>query len=382
MSLHALPRLITDLLVTGLGVMAIADGVAHTGLLHPAAVVFTIGWVLALLARRRWPWSPALVPLVLVVHAVALQSWPNESLATMLALFVSAGLFGLEAPVVRALATAPLWPASIGALMLVTSYGEEGLSDVFYPGVVTIVLLGGGTVVGQATRSRRAARGSAEAADRQLAQRRAAIAAEERSRIAQDLRALIAEQIRDIHQRAVSTRSLLERGQTTAAEQILLQIEDAGRETLADLRHMLGLLRRDMTEEALDPQPGIGALDAVVERAQRAGVAVTVVVEGRPAPMPRGVEVVVYRVVERTVEQACRAAGVDRVGVRIRHDPDAVAVNVHAHGLASLVRADHLAIRERVVLYGGDLLIGTDEHDRDVLQVRIPLPAPAQAAPT
>lgn len=379
MSLRSLPRVVIDLVVVAIGVLALAGGVAAAGLVQPVAVVFTTGWVGALVVRHRWYWSPALVPLLLVGHAVALQSWPNESGLTMLALFLSAGLYGTRAPTAGAVVAAPLWPGAIAVLMLVTDYGESGFSDLFYPGAFSLVLLGGGMVVGRAARRRHDARGLAEQAERDLEERRARIVAAERSRIAQDLRALVADEILGIQRSAHRARDLLERGDAIEAEQALLRIEDAGRGTLADLRHMLGLLRRDMTDDALRPQPDLTALDDVVERAAARGVVVTLAVEGRSVPLPRGVQVVVYRVVERTVEQACRA-GVERMGVRLRHDAGAVEVQVHARGLGALVGADHLAIRERVVLYGGDLLVGTDEHGRDVLQVRIPLSAAAEGA--
>lgn len=381
MSFRALPGIFADLVIVAMGLLSITDALRATGLVHPVAVVFTGGWVVALLARRRLSWSPALVPLLVVGHAVALQGWPNESVATMLVLFGSAGLFGAQVGVSRAVAAAPLWPAAIGALMLVTPYGEAGLFDLFYPATFSLVCLGGGTVVGRATSARRTAQRRAHEAERELEERRAGIIAEERTRIAQDLRALVVDEIQAIQRWAVDTRALLHHNDRAGAEQALLQIENAGRETLADLRHMLGLLRRDMTQGVLRPQPSLAALDEIVQRAALRALKVTLTVEGEPRPLPRGIEVVVYRVVERAVEQACQAA-VPHAEVRIRHDPDVVGVQVLARGLAPLVHHEHLAIRERVVLYDGDMLIGTDEHDRDVLHVRLPLPTTTQGAPT
>jgi signal transduction histidine kinase len=143
---------------------------------------------------------------------------------------------------------------------------------------------------------------------------------------------------------------------------------------------MLGLLRRDMTADALRPQPGIGTLEELVARAGEGGTTVHLTVEGSSDGLPRGVEVVVYRVVERTVEHACRA-GVPQLSVHIRHSAEAVGVQVRGRGIGRLVGEDHLAMRERVVVFGGDLVMGTDEHDRDVLEVRLPLPAAAEATP-
>lgn len=370
---------VPDLLIVVLGLAAVAHGTLAAGF-RPSAVVFTLGWVGALLARWRIPWSPALVPLIIAAHGVALRMWPNDSAVTMLALFVSAGVFGARMPRPRAVIAAPLWPAAVGVLVLTTSYGESGIWDVVYPGGFMLVTLGGGVVVGRATTGRQAASARAAEVEQELEAHRAGIVAEERARIAQDLRALVAAEIHGIRQRTGRARSLLAQGEVAAAEEVLLQIEDAGRESLADLRHMLGLLRRDMAEEALSPQPGMSALADVVGRAEQRGTSVGLVVEGSPVALPRGIEVVIYRVVERTVEQACRAR-VPRLAVRVRYETGAVTVQIHGRGLGRLVDEDHLVIRERIVVYGGDLLVGTDEHDRDVLRVFLPLPGGAGTPP-
>jgi hypothetical protein len=134
----------TNLLVVGMGTLAVADGVRTEGLLQPVAVLFTVAWVVALLVRRSWAWTPALVPLILVTHGVALQGWPNQSGVSMIVLMLSALLFGVWNPPGHVVVAAPLWPAAIGALMLVSGYGEAGLSDLFYPGLYCVVLLGVG----------------------------------------------------------------------------------------------------------------------------------------------------------------------------------------------------------------------------------------------
>jgi hypothetical protein len=145
---QAVVRGLPDLCFVGLGLLALVDGVRAFGLLRPAAVVFTLGWVGALLGRRRVAWSPALVPLIIAAHGVALRSWPNESISTMLALVVSAGLFGTRMPVRRAVAGALLWPGAVGILLLATPYGESGLFDLVYPSLYLLAALGGGMVVG------------------------------------------------------------------------------------------------------------------------------------------------------------------------------------------------------------------------------------------
>lgn len=379
MNLRAAVRLLPDLLVVTLGVGALAQGVMATGVLRPATVVFTFAWIAALLVRRRVRWAPALVPLIVAAHGVALREWPNSSGLTMVALFVSAAMFGARMPVPRAAVAAPLWPAAIGVLMATTDYGEGGLWDVFYPGAFMLALLAGGIAIGRATTGRRTVHEWADEAQRQIELRQEAIVGEERARIAQDLRALIAAEIRGIRELAARTRGQIERGDVVAAERSLLEIEDAGRETLADLRHMLGLLRRDMTDETLQPQPGLGSIADVVERAAQRGLAVDVTVEGTPVALPAGIEVVLYRVVERTVERACDAA-VREIAVRITHESAAVAVQARGRGLARLGGEDYLGIRERVLLYGGDLLVATGER-ADVVDVRLPVPRTAEGMP-
>jgi signal transduction histidine kinase len=357
----------------------LVEGVV-AGFAHPADVVFTAGWAAALLLRRRWVWSPVLGPVVLAAHAAVLLRWPNLSGLTMLALILSALVHGVSSASPRALAAAPVWPAALGVLMLTTDYGTSGLSDLFYPGTFMVVALAGGVVLGMASSGRATASARATAAERELAEHLARIAATERAHIAQDLRALIADEIRGIRASAGHTRALLEAGEEAAAHEALLEIEDAGRATLADLRHMLGLLRRDMTDEALHPQPGMSALDGIVERSAYDGVTIRVTHEGDPFALPPGIEVVVYRVVERAAAQAGRA-GVDRMDVTVHRAPAAVDVHVRARGLGGFLGEDRLAIRERVALYGGDLVVGTDGEDRDVLQVRLPL-QPSAGLPT
>jgi signal transduction histidine kinase len=387
MRLRRLTARVVDGLVVALAAATLAEGAvvslrdgAVAGFLHPADVVFTVAWTAALLLRRRRVWAPALAPVIIAAQGAALLRWPNGSGLVMLALMLSALLHGTTTAAQRAFVAAPLWPAAVGVLILTTEYGESGFSDLFYPGMFMLVALAAGTVLGRAAAGRRTAGDRAEAAARALADQRAQVAAAERASIAQDLRALVADEIRGIQLRAVRTRRLVADGEVAAAEQALLEIEDAGRETLADLRHMLGLLRRDMTDQPVRPQPGLAALDGIAERGARDGVQLHVTFEGATAPLTPGVEVVVYRVVERITDHA-RRSGVARVDVTVRRDPAAVAVHVRARGLGRLIDEDRLAVRERVSLYGGDLIVGTDGEDRDVLQVRLPLPASTAEAP-
>lgn len=381
MSLRTLLRVSVDVLVLGLGVLSLVDAVGGGPVLHPLAVACTLVWVGAMLSRRRVPWSPLLVPLVLAGQAIALESWPNDSAATLLALALAAALYGARVPTRRALAAGWLWPATIAVFMVATEYGEAGWSDLFYPGVFLLLCLGAGMVAARSIGVRKQAREAARRAEEDLQRSRRVIAASERARIAADLRALVAAEIRSVQERVAHTRTLLAAAEVAPAEEALLAIEDAGRETLADLRHMLGLLRRDMTEGALRPQPGITALDGIVTSAERRGLAVALAVEGDQDPLPPGVELVVYRVVERAVDRASRA-GLERATVRIRYAPEDVEVRVHASGLGPLLLADQPAIRERVLVYGGDLLTGTDEEGQDVIRVRLPLPATGAKTPT
>ena len=94
-----------------------------------------------------------------------------------------------------------------------------------------------------------------------------------------------------------------------AARDALASVERTGRETVDEMRILLGVLRQRAADEPFAPQPGLAELDALVERVGNAGLPVEVVVEGRPRPLAAGLDLAAYRIVQEALTNALKHAG-------------------------------------------------------------------------
>ena len=139
------------------------------------------------------------------------------------------------------------------------------------------------------------------------AREQAAIAAE-RVRIGHELQDIIAHSVSAMVMQAGGARRLL-RTEPERARDSILSVEQTGREALADLRRLLGMLRRDDDPRALAPQPGLDQLPALVESHPRTPVSpASCVTEGEPVALTPGIDLVGYRVIEAALAEAPRHA--------------------------------------------------------------------------
>lgn len=201
-------------------------------------------------------------------------------------------------------------------------------------------------------------------ADRQAEAERAV--ASERARIARELHDVVAHGMSVIAVQAAAGRQVL-RTDPDRADQVLAGIEAVGRESLTELRRMLGVLREDADAPAsLSPQPGLADVATSVAEATATGVPTRLVVEGEVRELSAGLELAAYRIVQEALtnvrKHAGRSAGAT---VWVRYAPDSLEVEVVDDGrgaMASLlgVGAGHglIGMRERVEIYGGKLSAG------------------------
>jgi signal transduction histidine kinase len=154
--------------------------------------------------------------------------------------------------------------------------------------------------------------------------------------------------------------------------QALRAIQDTGRATLAELRHLLGALDGDEAADAserpsLQPSPRLRDADRLVQRMRTAGLDVQLHIEGRLADIPPGVDLAAYRVLQEALTNALRHAGRTTVQATVRVKPDDVLVEVVDHGPndASSHQSQKagagrglIGVRQRVTLYGGDVESG------------------------
>jgi signal transduction histidine kinase len=208
--------------------------------------------------------------------------------------------------------------------------------------------------------------------------------AEERGRIARELHDVVAHSVSVmVVQAGVARRSIA--GNPDQATTALTQIEATGRQALAEMRRLLGLLRdhRGGTE-ALAPQPSLAHLDSLVLAAREAGLPVDLTVEGEPRPLPAGIDLSAYRIVQEALTNSLKHAGPARATVRVCYGSRALEVQVWDDGrgrngrVADDGRLDGdghglIGMRERVALFGGALEVGPRPGGGFRVAARLPL---------
>lgn len=192
----------------------------------------------------------------------------------------------------------------------------------------------------------------------QAAEARRAIA-EERTRIARELHDVVAHRVSIMTVQAGAARTVAASDPHQAA-QAMHAVEQAGRQALDELRHLLGVLRPAADGPALAPQPGLDDVRGLVERFRAAGLQVSLSIEGTPVDLPARVEVSSYRIVQESLTNALRHAGPGtraRVSIACREDGVDVTVSDDGHAGGGAPGSGHgiIGMRERAQLLGGDL---------------------------
>ncbi len=207
-------------------------------------------------------------------------------------------------------------------------------------------------------------RAAAAEADRLAEAERAVL--RERSRIAREMHDVVAHGISVIAVQAAAGREIVHADPHKAAE-VFARIEAIGRESLTELRRMLGVLRNEPgAVPSLSPQPSIGDIEAAVAESSAAGVPTTLSVDGEPRELAPGTELTVFRIVQEALTNVRKHAGdAATASVRIAYEPRAVVVEVidDGHGAATALRGvgtGHglIGMRERVEIYDGELTAG------------------------
>ncbi|WP_046778174.1 sensor histidine kinase [Streptomyces yangpuensis] len=209
----------------------------------------------------------------------------------------------------------------------------------------------------------------------------------ERARIAAELHDIVSHNVSLMVVQAGAAREVFATMPEEAAT-AMGAVEQAGRTTMTELRHLLGLLApaqdgADAPYEAqvtaatrLAPQPSLTRLSALVGRFAFAGLPVEVRVSGDPRPLPAGIDVTAYRIIQEALTNALKHGEGGRTQVTVRYAEHALRVEVLSSGPSVLAggapgsrprsagrvaaKAEGtgrglLGLRERVAVYGGDL---------------------------
>ncbi|CAN5541209.1 sensor histidine kinase [soil metagenome] len=232
-------------------------------------------------------------------------------------------------------------------------------------------------------RARRAEADRAEAAGQ-------AVAAE-RTRIARELHDVVAHAMGVMVIQAGAARRVLRR-RPDDAEEAVSTIESTGREALSEMRRLVGVLRENAGLADRAPQPSLERITDLVAAASVEDLPVTLEIVGEPRPLPPGVDLAAYRIIQEALTNARRYAGRARVSVTIGYGPDNLTATVLDDGRGAAAnppigdgpRHGLVGMQERVALYGGTLRVGPRAGGGFEVRASLPLdrrPATATTAP-
>ena len=247
-------------------------------------------------------------------------------------------------------------------------------------GVLFFGLLGGAPwVFGRAIRRRRERehlleeRSSVLERGREEDRRRAV--EEERTRIARELHDVVGHALGVIVLQAAGGRRVLA-AEPAEAERALVTIERTGRGALEEMRRLVDMLRASDEQLGLLPQPGLAQLEALVAQVRDAGLPVEVVVHGDPRPLPAGLDLSAYRIAQEGLTNVLKHAGRAHATVTVSYSDGEIDVEVAddgkgprgsdgtGHGLTG--------IRERVSMFGGEVVAGPRREGGYVVHARLP----------
>jgi signal transduction histidine kinase len=200
--------------------------------------------------------------------------------------------------------------------------------------------------------------------------------AEERARIARELHDIVAHAVSVMVLQVGAIRHKLP-AVLEEEKEALRGVEQAGRRALTEMRRLLAAMRSEGEEAELVPQPGLDGLDSLLEQVGRAGLPVELHVDGVPVPLPRGIDLSAYRIVQEGLTNALKHARASNADVTFRYRLDELEIEVRDNGQGSST-SDGLGhglvgVRERVKIYGGEMTAGTANGGGFVLSTRLPL---------
>ncbi|WP_415925929.1 sensor histidine kinase [Streptomyces sp. AK02-04a] len=313
-------------------------------------------------SRPDWPWSsPALVAQALVLFLLALRLPARVAIGAL----------------------------SVTALMTYVMQGVVGGQLYHSTGFLAVVVFAAAVLLGIALRGRREARTQlVEQASQTEEERARRTLLEERSRIARELHDVVAHHMSVISIQAQVAPHLVENPSDELKEN-LEGIRQNALEALTELRRVLGVLRSENPEDPYglgagtgaapnSPQPTLDRLDALVENTRAAGLQVTTEITGEQLPLPPGVELSAYRIIQEALSNALRHAPGSEVRVELWHFPRGLQVRVinsrperpappspgAGHGL--------LGMRERAAMLGGTLVTSETAHGGFVVAAFLP----------
>ncbi|MER7947759.1 sensor histidine kinase [Streptomyces sp. NPDC096079] len=334
------------------------------------AVLFSL--VVAL--RRRAPEKMLVLAVTLGVAQLALGLKPFMADFAMLVIIFTVAAHDGPRWASRLALIGGLSASTLSQLRWPLEAQNSGAAQVFFTIIMTVPFALA-WVLGDSLRTRRAYFAQLEERASRLEQEREAQAkvavAAERARIARELHDVVAHNVSVMVVQADGAAYVMESSPETA-KQALETISSTGRQALAEMRRLLGILRTGEHQEAGEyvPQPDVGQIEDLVEQVRGAGLAVDFAIEGSPRPLPSGVELTAYRIVQEALTNTRKHGGPDvgasvrlvyfddGLGLLVEDDGRGAPQEMYEDGGADGRGHGLIGMRERVGMVGGTLDAG------------------------
>lgn len=188
------------------------------------------------------------------------------------------------------------------------------------------------------------------------------VVTEERTRIARELHDVVAHRVSLMTVQAGAAKTVAA-DDPERARQAMEAVEQAGRQALDELRHLLGILRPEAGPNGLGPQPGLADVPRLVDQFREAGLDVSLSMDGVHTILPARVDLFAYRIIQESLTNVLKHAGPgSRAEVRLSTDDRGISIEVldNGHGPTNLPGSSHgiVGMRERALLLGGKLDAG------------------------
>jgi signal transduction histidine kinase len=329
-----------------------------------------------LLLRRRLPMGAPLLSVTCVAAtSFADHRFAQVQFAAYLTALGIAAWFGMRP--VRTQAVIGL--ASLQLVSVIVNLNDPKnppIGDYLWSAITFSVAWILGFALGGRLRETDTARRLAEQAELEREEQARIAVAEERARIARELHDVVGHSVSVMTVQASAVRRLLEPDQDKEREALLV-VEQTGREALAEMRRMVGVLRRPDEAPALAPQPSLEHIEKLVAHTRETGLPVALRIEGTPVELPAGIDTTAYRIVQEALTNAVKHARASKAEVLVRYANGTVELTVtddgrgdgdgggSGHGLVGM--------RERVSVYGGELEAGPQPSGGFRLRATLPV---------
>ncbi|MCK9897742.1 sensor histidine kinase [Frankia sp. AgB32] len=362
------PKLVDGMLAAGLSLIvfaALLDTLAKASGTRQLTVLGLAALELLLVVwRRQFP----MVVLAACLAVAGVQALIGSAVASnfgVLVAFYTAAAQGTRR--VRRAATVAMAVATVvGSIAWRTQNHAPVPANLIVLGLVVVTA----GVLGRNAGTRRAYLASltdrADRLERERDQQAQIAAAAERARIAREMHDVVAHNLSVMIALADGAEFALD-SSVPQAKQAIMQVSRTGREALAEMRRLLGVLRADGAADGTAPQPRLTDLDALIGQVRQAGLPVLLTVTGKPLDLPAGVQLTIYRLVQEALTNTLKHAGpAATAAVELRYDRRGITVDVRdtgqganpAGGPAAPGGQGLVGMRERSAVYGGTVQVG------------------------